>query len=142
MYSTSGDGLWLQQETQQLLCFLKERNRCCPLDIISESMDLGFGNKLSKSILRIHACVYSNHAIAEIIFHVSDENVIIKHTFTMICFRFRIMVFNATFDNISVISWRSVLLVEETEVPGENQRPIVSHRQTLSHNVVSRTRCA
>ena len=32
----------------------------------------------------------------------------------------RIMVFNATFNNISVISWRSVLLVEETGVPGEN----------------------
>ena len=30
------------------------------------------------------------------------------------------MVFNATFNNISVISWQSVLLVEETEVPGEN----------------------
>jgi len=30
------------------------------------------------------------------------------------------MVFNATFNNISVISWCSVLLVEETEVPGEN----------------------
>ena len=27
------------------------------------------------------------------------------------------MVFNATFNNISVISWRSVLLVEETECP-------------------------
>jgi hypothetical protein len=27
------------------------------------------------------------------------------------------MVFNATFNNISVISWRSVLLVEETGVP-------------------------
>jgi len=27
------------------------------------------------------------------------------------------MVFNATFNNISVISWRSVLLMEETEVP-------------------------
>ena len=26
---------------------------------------------------------------------------------------------NATFNNVSVISWRSVLLVEETEVPGE-----------------------
>jgi hypothetical protein len=26
----------------------------------------------------------------------------------------RVMVFNATFNNISVISWRSVLLVEET----------------------------
>jgi hypothetical protein len=30
---------------------------------------------------------------------------------------------NATFNNISVISWRSVLLLEETGVPGENQLP-------------------
>ena len=30
-----------------------------------------------------------------------------------------LMVFNATFNNISVISWRSVLLVEETAGPGE-----------------------
>jgi hypothetical protein len=29
------------------------------------------------------------------------------------------MVFNATFNNISVTSWRSVLLVEETGVPGD-----------------------
>jgi hypothetical protein len=28
--------------------------------------------------------------------------------------------FNATFNNISAISWRSVLLVEETGVPGDN----------------------
>jgi len=28
-----------------------------------------------------------------------------------------VMVFNATFNNISVISWRSVLLVEELEYP-------------------------
>jgi hypothetical protein len=41
------------------------------------------------------------------------------------------MVFNATFNNISAISWRTALLVEETGVPGEN------HRQILSHNVVS-----
>jgi hypothetical protein len=31
-----------------------------------------------------------------------------------------IMVFNATFYNISAISWWSVLLVEEIAVPGEN----------------------
>jgi hypothetical protein len=30
------------------------------------------------------------------------------------------MVLNATFKNILVISWRSVLLVEETRVPEEN----------------------
>jgi len=28
------------------------------------------------------------------------------------------MVFNATFNNISIISWWSVLLVEETGIPG------------------------
>jgi hypothetical protein len=38
-----------------------------------------------------------------------------------------LMVFNATFNNISVISWRSVLLVEETGGPGENHRPVASH---------------
>ena len=31
--------------------------------------------------------------------------------------RVRFMVFNVTFNNISVISWRSALLVEETGVP-------------------------
>ena len=29
-----------------------------------------------------------------------------------------VMVFNATFNNISAISWRSILLLEETGVPG------------------------
>ena len=47
------------------------------------------------------------------------------------------MVFNATFNNISVISWRSVLLVEETGGPGENHRPAACHWQLLSYNVVS-----
>ena len=37
------------------------------------------------------------------------------------------MVFNDTFNNTSVISWWSVLLVEETGVPGENNRPTASH---------------
>ena len=49
------------------------------------------------------------------------------------------MVFNATFNNISVISWLSVLLVEETGGPRENHRPVASHLQTLSHNVVQST---
>jgi hypothetical protein len=37
-----------------------------------------------------------------------------------------LMVFNATFNNISVISWG----------PGENHRPVASHWQILIHNVV------
>jgi len=35
--------------------------------------------------------------------------------------------FNATFNNISAISWGSVLLLEETRVPGENHRPASGH---------------
>jgi hypothetical protein len=47
------------------------------------------------------------------------------------------MVLNSTFKNISFISWRAVLLVEESGVHGERNRPVASHGQTLSHNVVS-----
>ena len=50
-----------------------------------------------------------------------------------------IVVFNATFNNMSVISWRSTLFVEETGVPGENNRHAAGHWQTLSDNVVSST---
>jgi hypothetical protein len=50
-----------------------------------------------------------------------------------------VMVFKAILNNILVILWRSVLLVEETELPGENHRPTASQQQTLSHNVVSST---
>ena len=49
------------------------------------------------------------------------------------------VVYNTTFNNISVISWWSVLLVEETGMPGENHLPVASHRQTLSNKVVSST---
>jgi len=51
----------------------------------------------------------------------------------------RFMVFNAIFKNISLTSWRSVLLLEETGVLGENHRPATTRLQTLSHNVISRT---
>ena len=44
---------------------------------------------------------------------------------------FRFMVCPATFKNISVIWWRSVLLVEH--------RPVASNWQTLSHTIVSST---
>jgi len=55
------------------------------------------------------------------------------------------MMFNATYNNISVVlvlsvvSWRSVLLVEETRGAGENHRHAASNWQTLSHNLVSST---
>ena len=37
-----------------------------------------------------------------------------------------VMVFNATFNNISAVTWWSVLLVEETRAPGKNHRPVAS----------------
>ena len=43
------------------------------------------------------------------------------------------MLFNATFNNISVISWRQVLLVEETGVSGESHLPVANHWQIVSH---------
>ena len=52
-------------------------------------------------------------------------------------FRFRFMVFNATFNNISVILWRSVLLVEETVVPWENHRSVASHFQQYFSYIVA-----
>jgi hypothetical protein len=43
---------------------------------------------------------------------------------------------NPNFNNISVISWQSFLLMEKTGVPRENHQPVASHWQTLSHNVL------
>jgi hypothetical protein len=39
----------------------------------------------------------------------------------------RVIVFNATFKNISVISWQSVLLEKKPGVPGKHYRSVVSH---------------
>jgi len=43
-----------------------------------------------------------------------------------------LIVFSATFNKVSVISWRSILLVE-------NHQPVASHWHTFSYNVVSST---
>ena len=55
---------------------------------------------------------------------------VVKHIMRF-CFRieggFGFVVFNATFNNISDISWLSVLFVEETGGHGENHRPVASH---------------
>jgi hypothetical protein len=56
-----------------------------------------------------------------------------------ILFQVNVKVFNATFNNISAISWQSVLSLEEIGVPGENHQHVASHCQTLSHDVVSST---
>ena len=41
--------------------------------------------------------------------------------------RFIGLVYGVYFNNFSAISWQSVLLAEETGVPGENHRPVAGH---------------
>ena len=45
---------------------------------------------------------------------------------------FRFMVFSATFNNISTLSWWSVLLVEETGEPKENYRVFFYYEQLFN----------
>ena len=50
------------------------------------------------------------------------------------CFNVRFVVLNATFNNISVISWWSVLLLNETGVPGENHRSFTDKLYQIAYN--------
>ena len=51
----------------------------------------------------------------------------------------RVMVFNATFNNILAISWSSVILMEVTGGSGEKPPTYRKSLTNLSHNVVSST---
>jgi hypothetical protein len=66
-------------------------------------------------------CVMMDTTVLEMFVLVSQ--IILMH----LSFRFRLMVVNATFNNISVILWRSILLVEKNRVPGKNHQPAASH---------------
>ena len=54
---------------------------------------------------------------------------------------FWFMAIDTTFNNVSVISCRSVLLVDEIGVPGESQWSVASHWHILSQNIASSTPC-
>jgi hypothetical protein len=60
-----------------------------------------------------------------------------KYTGNIRSFRIQLivclMVFDATFNNISVISWRSLLLVEETGIPGKNPTDLTQVTDKLYH---------
>ena len=80
--------------------------------------------------------------IRSMLFFYSLDRIVSSHlskSFCWILVIVTVVVLNATFNNISAISWRSVLFMEESSVPGENNRPAARNWQTLSHNVVSST---
>jgi hypothetical protein len=83
--------------------------------------------------------IHVKHIIIIIWEKFKDTTGVIRSRISPNWVKVRVMVFNATFNNISVISWRLVLFVEETGVPEKNHQPVASHWQTLSHNVVSST---
>ena len=90
-------------------------------------MALTTGRMISLGTNRLQVETSDSNTILDILF--SAHGAFLENLF---CF----VVFNATFfNNISVISGWSVILVKGT---GVNHRPVASHSQTLSHNVVKR----
>ena len=72
-------------------------------------------------------CTINEHLTAVIVlYHWNNSLRIMLHS---VLVWFGSMMLNATFNNISVISWWSVLLVEETGVSGENHWSVACHWQ-------------
>jgi hypothetical protein len=73
----------------------------------------------------------------ELIIYIIKVRHFIKQMFIyLVCLFVCLMVFKATLNNISAISWRSYILVKETGGSGENHRSVANHWHTLSHNVI------
>ena len=55
--------------------------------------------------------------------------------YTVLHYSVWVIFLNITFNNVWIVSWQSVLLVDEMRVHAENHRSAASHCQSLSHNV-------
>ena len=87
-----------------------------------------------KFLFQLICCISENLG-----FDIFTENNVVGYIQIPTYHRVSAMRLTVTFNNISAISWRSVLLVEETRRLGETYQRATIHLQTLSHNVVSST---
>ena len=85
---------------------------------------------MGKQLVNIITCGCESSAPFFVIYKFTD--------LIYICRWVRVVMFSSTINNISVISWWSVLLVEDIGVPGENHRPVTSHWRTLYHIMLYR----
>ena len=89
-----------------------------------------------------HLILYYRLTVSKIYAHVYCKNVEIFLHHTNINYRIVkinwCLVFNATFSNISAISWRPILVMEEAGVTEENHRSWASNWSTLSLAAASR----
>ena len=122
------------------ICLNLLRTKCCVRNRkVGTLFNVWFIHQKYKTILLDFNNINESINISKAEFTDSETSVL-SNIFTDITIVLSIvMVFNTIFNNISVISWQSVLLVEETRVPGENHWPAASHCQILSHKVASST---
>jgi hypothetical protein len=79
-------------------------------------------DQVTRTPLNMYTDMYNKHTRVYVTLHASRyDSVITVSACTTIYYKMVgwFIVFNATFNNISVIAWWSVLFVEKTGVPGE-----------------------
>ena len=102
---------------------------------------------LRQRVTQYHYCYSELYSIWSIFKCINDIHLLTLISRSILVLRYKLIwftVLNATFKNISVISWRSVLLVAETVVPGENHWPVARmlYRAHLAMNKVRTDNCS
>ena len=105
--------------------FVNYKKGCPRLAATSDNVYqlLSQGRWFSPGTLSSSTTKTGRHDIDEILLKVALNNKIQIHFKIQSKGTAEFLLFNATSNNISAISWRAVLVVEEAGVPGENHRP-------------------
>ena len=109
---------------------------CFLLCVTSVVLVIMYGQKFGADvalqwILALLFCIAMSFIIIEPLKVCKIQDVLLTQSSPLILWGYEIFSCSGSwcllFNNISVISWWSVLLLEETRVPGENHRPVTSH---------------